>query len=78
VLGCLIVILWCAIFTFPFLFAIKKCWLRSPKVSEIIGLDIDQLTLGELDIENFVQFVVTEFYPENAGEYLKKKQRLLE
>lgn len=31
-----------------------------------------------MDIENFVQFVVTEYYPENAGEYLKKKKRLLE
>jgi hypothetical protein len=25
-----------------------------------------------------VQFVITEYYPENAGDYLKKKKRLLE
>jgi hypothetical protein len=36
------------------------------------------LTLGNSDIENFVQFVITEYYPENAGDYLKKKKRLLE
>jgi len=58
--------------------AIKYCWLRASKVSELIGLDIDQLTLGNSDIENFVQFVITEYYPENAGDYLKKKRRLLE
>ena len=34
--------------------------------------------LGKADIENFVQFVITEYYPENAGDYLKKKRRLLE
>ena len=78
VLGSLIVILWTAVFSFPFLFIIKRCCLRSTKVSEIIGLDIDQLTLGEAEIENFVQFIVTEYFPENAGEYLKKKRRLLE
>jgi len=78
VLGCLIVIGWSAIFTIPFLAIIKKCCLRGSKVSELIGLDIDQLTLGNSDIENFVQFVITEYYPENAGDYLKKKKRLLE
>lgn len=36
------------------------------------------MTLGNSDIENFVQFVITEYYPENAGDYLKKKKRLLE
>ena len=25
-----------------------------------------------------MQFVITEYYPENAGDYLKKKKRLLE
>lgn len=78
VLGCLIVIGWCGLFTIPFLLIIKKCCLRTTKVSELIGLDIDQLTLGNTDIENFVQFVVTEYFPENAGDYLRKKKRLLE
>lgn len=78
VLGCMIVIGWCALFTVPFLLIIKRCCLRASKVSEIIGLDIDQLMLGQADIENFVQFVVTEYYPENAGDYLRKKKRLLE
>jgi hypothetical protein len=78
VLGCLIVILWCALFTVPFLYTIKRCCLRSTKVSEIIGLDIDQLTLGQSEIKNFVQYVITKYFPENAGEYLKKKKRLLE
>ena len=41
VLGCLIVIIWCAVFTFPFLYIIKRCCLRASKVSELIGLDID-------------------------------------
>jgi hypothetical protein len=57
---------------------IKRCCLRTTKVSELIGLDIDQLMLGNLDIENYVQFVVTEYFPENAGDYLRKKKRLLE
>jgi hypothetical protein len=78
VLGCLIVIGWCAIFTIPFLLIIKRCCLRTTKVCELIGLDVDQLMLGNSDIENFVQFVVTEYFPENAGDYLRKKRRLLE
>lgn len=78
VLGCLIIIIWCAVFTIPFLLIIRRCCLRASKVSELIGLDIDQLTLGNSEIENFVQFIVTEYFPENAGEYLKKKRRLLE
>jgi ammonia channel protein AmtB len=41
VLGCLIVIIWCAVFTHPFLFIIRRCCLRASKVSELIGLDID-------------------------------------
>ena len=41
VLGCLIVIGWCGIFTIPFLMIIKRCCLRTTKVSELIGLDID-------------------------------------
>jgi hypothetical protein len=57
---------------------IKKCCLRTTKVSELIGLDIDQLTLGNYGIESFVQFVITEYFPENAGDYLMKKKRLLE
>ena len=36
------------------------------------------MILGKKDIENFIQFVITEYYPENAGEYLMKKKRLLE
>jgi hypothetical protein len=34
--------------------------------------------LGQSEIENFIEYVITEYYPENAGEYLKKKRRLLE
>ncbi len=71
-------IAWTALFTIPFLLIIKKCCLRASRVSELIGLDIDQLTLGQPDVENFVQFVVTEYFPENAGDYLRKKRRLLE
>ena len=41
VLGCLIVIGWCALFTLPFLFIAKKCCLRLTRVAEIIGLDVD-------------------------------------
>lgn len=78
VLGSLIVILWCAVFCMPFLAIVSKCCMRASKVSELIGLDVDQLVLGRADIENFVQFVITEYFPENAGEYLKKKRRLLE
>ncbi len=36
------------------------------------------MTLGQPDVENYVQFVVTEYFPENAGDYLRKKRRLLE
>ncbi len=78
VLGCLIIIGWCAVFTFPFLMIIKRCCLRASKVSEIIGQDVDQLTLGLPDIENIVQYIITEYYPENAGDYLRKKRRLLD
>lgn len=78
VLGALIVIGWCAIFTFPFLIIIKRCCLKVSKVGELIGLDVDQLMIGKNDIENFVQFVITEYYPENTGDYLRKKRRLLE
>lgn len=46
-------------------------------MDEIIGLDVSQQILGNNAVENFVQEIVTEFYPENVGEYLKKKQRLL-
>lgn len=56
---------------------IQKCCLRVNKVDEIIGLDVSQQILGNNAVENFVQEIVTEFYPENVGEYLKKKQRLL-
>jgi hypothetical protein len=78
VLGCLIIIGWCAVFTLPFLVIIKRCCLRASKVSEIIGLDVDQIMLGRSEIENIIQFAITEYFPENAGDYLKKKRRLLE
>ena len=47
-------------------------------MSEIIGLDVDQIMLGRSEIENIIQFAITEYFPENAGDYLKKKRRLLE
>lgn len=34
--------------------------------------------MGKSELRNFIQFVITEYYPENAGEYLLKKKRLLE
>lgn len=74
----MIIILWCAVFTFPYFVLIKKCCLRVNKVAEIIGLDVTQQLLGKQELRNFIQFVVTEYYPENAGEYLLKKKRLLE
>lgn len=77
-LAVIIVIFWCAVFTFPYFLIIKKCWLRVTKVSELIGLDVAQQTLGKSDLKNFIQFVITEYFPENAGEYLLKKKRLLE
>eukprot|EP00347_Sterkiella_histriomuscorum_P003745 403363109 len=77
-LAVIIVIFWCAAFTFPYFLIIKKCWLRVNKVSELIGLDIAQSTLGKNDLRNFIQFIITEYFPENAGEYLLKKKRLLE
>ena len=53
-LGVIIVIFWCALFTFPYYLIIKKCCLRVNKVSEIIGLDVVQQTLGKSDIRNFI------------------------
>ena len=74
----MICVLWCAAFTFPYLVIIKRCLLRVNKVAEIMGLDATQRLLGKKDLRSFVQFVITEYYPENAGEYLLKKKRLLE
>ena len=71
-------IFWTALFAGPYLGIVKKCCLRVSKVDEIIGLDASLMILGKKDIENFIQFVITEYYPENAGEYLMKKKRLLE
>lgn len=48
------------------------------KVEEIIGLDITQDVLGQRDLSNLLEYIVTEYYPENVGDYLKKKKRLLE
>jgi len=78
VLGAMICILWCAAFTFPYLVLIKRCLLRVNKVAELLGLDATQRLLGRKELKSFVQFVITEYYPENAGEYLIKKKRLLE
>jgi hypothetical protein len=78
VLGCIIIIGWCAVFAFPYLILIKKCLLRVNRVAELIGLDVTQQVLGKKDLRNFIQFVITEYYPANAGEYLLKKKRLIE
>ena len=77
-LAVIIVIFWVALFTVPYFLIIKKCWLRTTKVSELIGLDIAQWMLGKPSLRNFIQFIITEYFPENAGEYLLKKKRLLE
>jgi ammonia channel protein AmtB len=76
-LGIIVIIGWCAIFTFACLIFFKFCCLHVNKVSEIIGLDIDQQILGQADVKNFVDFIITEYYPQNTSEYLKKKHRLL-
>lgn len=77
-MGCATVIFWTALFAIPYLVIVKKCCLRVSKVNEIIGIDAALSILGKKDVENHVQFVITEYYPENAGEYLLKKKRLLE
>lgn len=77
-LGVIIVIFWCALFTFPYFLIIKKCCLRVSKVSELIGIDASLSTLGKSDLKNFIDFIITEYFPENSGEYLMKKKRLLE
>jgi hypothetical protein len=48
------------------------------KVDEIIGLDVTQHLLGQSIIQTHVEGVITEYYPENIGEFLIRKKRLLE
>lgn len=78
ILGALAVILWTALFAIPFFILIKKWFLRVDKADELIGLDAAQYILGKEDCQNLVQAIITEFYPENTIEFLRKKQILLE
>ena len=77
ILGCLLIIGWCGLFTLPFLSILSMC-LRVGRVTEIIGFDASLEMLGRKELQNFAHYVISEYYPENSGLYMRKKNKLIE